>query len=334
MLTRPARGAFSIDEVYRHLDARVAEQLDHWMRSRLIKAVYGYEDGCELTFRRARERGLARFYDLPIAYWQTAAGLLAEEAERLPAWRATLPGLADSPAKRQRKCDELELADVVFCPSAFVAGSLPEWARRSKKIVVAPFGSPALPASPVPPGTLETSGRTGGMRVLFAGGMTQRKGLADLFAAMKLLRSKNVELVVMGSPIAPMGFYRSEWPHFTHEPPRPHAEVLRLMRSCHVFVLPSIVEGRALVIQEAMSQGLPVIITANTGAEDLIEEGRTGFLVPIRAPQAIMERLAWFAEHPREREAMGMAARRKAARYTWAAYGNRVVDGIESGLGG
>ncbi len=49
------------------------------------------------------------------------------------------------------------------------------------------------------------------------------------------------------------------------------------MQSCDVFVLPSIVEGRALVQQEAMACGLPVIATRNAGADDLIEDGTNWF---------------------------------------------------------
>ena len=50
------------------------------------------------------------------------------------------------------------------------------------------------------------------------------------------------------------------------------------MKEHDALVLPSIVEGRALVQQEALSCGLPIIVTPNTGGEDLIEEGTTGYL--------------------------------------------------------
>ena len=83
----------------------------------------------------------------------------------------------------------------------------------------------------------------------------------------------------MGSPVAEMYFYRRKCSSFRYEPPRPHDEVLALMRSCDVFCLPSIVEGRALVQQEAMSCGLPLIVTPNPPGQTIwIEEGRTGFL--------------------------------------------------------
>lgn len=342
-----------VDRVYAGLDRAVGAGL---CANGPTQAVYAYEDGALATFTRAKELGIARIYDLPIAYWETGRGLMEAEAARLPRWAATLGGgVKDSPAKLARKTRELELADLVITPSQFVADSLPKWARASKRVIVSPFGSPIgrpetgnlEPEFAEPSGlrsevsALKSAAR---LRVLFAGSMGQRKGLGDLFAAMRLLKRDDVELVVMGSLQAPMEFYRSEFADFTYEPGRPHAQVLELMRSCDVFCLPSIVEGRALVMQEAMSQGLPLIITPNTGGEDLIEfekgdsapispghrgRGLTGFLVPIRTPEKIAEALAWCGDHRRETAEMGRLAALKSARYTWAAYGDRIVTAIE-----
>ncbi len=493
-LTRSEVGWASVDAVYHSLDRFVARKLP----GNGISAVYCYEDGALATFTRAKELGVLRVYDLPIAYWETLRRLIAEERERLPEWAGTLGGgLSDSQAKLDRKTRELELADVVMVPSQFVADSLPEWARRAKRVVVSPFGSPeaadaagkagsekaetgnwkaegsesrnsdsqtqlsavcpsppqGAPAPAIPSGQIlgdlpspphgsvssQLSAKSP-LRVLFAGSMGQRKGLGDLMAAIRLLNRADVELICMGSLQAPMEFYEKQCPGFTHEKGRPHAEVLELMRSCDVFCLPSIVEGRALVMQEAMSQGLPIIITPNTGGEDLVEPNRkaesgklkaedgkagsekaetgrsaergdgqplavdpagmadsgaqraeagtklkaevgkaesgklkaessdsqksdifqlsafrsqvspspqvsafsfqlsgprygrgpTGFLVPIRSPEAIAEAIAWCADHRDELPAMGRAAQAKAAEYTWEAYGNRIVDAISA----
>ncbi len=317
-------GRATIDEVCFDLDAHVTATCSQ--RSD-ITAVYCYEDIARDTFRLARDRGWTTFYDLPIAYWETSQRLLAEEAERWPEWEPTLIGTRDSREKLERKAEELELADVVLCPSQFVLESLPEEARTTKKCVVAEFGSPLMPArAGTPPGTQDT------LKVLFAGSMTQRKGLADLFAAMRLLGRKDIELVVMGAPIASMKFYREQFADFHYEPPRPHREVLQLMQSCDVFVLPSIVEGRALVQQEALACGLPLIVTANAGGEDLIEEEATGFLVPIRSPERIAERISWLADHREILAGMRSRAREKAAEYTWERYGEKIVSTVRAAL--
>ncbi len=319
-LVRHEIGRFSVDSVYRNLDRKAARALPSLMGSG-INAVYCYEDCATETFRVAQAFGLRRVYDLPIAYWETSRKLLAEETERYPDWKQTLPGSQDSIEKFERKTAELELADVVVCPSEFVATSLPANAVKNKLIIVAPFGSPTSQVLPKPKKTIQN----GSLRVLFAGSLTQRKGLADLFAAFKFLNRNDVELVVFGSPLLPLEFYRERGPAFTYESPRPHAQVLELMRSCDVLVLPSLVEGRALVIQEAMSQGLPVIITPNTGAADVVEEGRTGFVVPIRSPEQIALKLNWLADHKSALHEMAICSQKKAAEFTWARYRDTIA---------
>jgi glycosyltransferase involved in cell wall biosynthesis len=325
-LLRHETGWACVDQVYQDLDRSVAQRIDREGLAKDIGGVYGYEDGCLETFRSARKRGLKCFYDLPIAYWETVRKLLEEESARLPEWEPTLVGTRDSREKLARKTAELELADVVITPSLFVLDSLPSAIRRDKTCIVAEFGSPVSQS-----GAAKRSGpESGKLRVLFAGSLTQRKGLADVFAAMKLLKRSDIELIVMGSPIAPMEFYRGQYPDFTYMTTRPHHEVLQLMQSCDALVLPSIAEGRALVQQEAMANGLPLIVTPNTGGEDLIVPGETGFLVPIRRPDAIAEKLAWLADHRSTLPDMRQAAMRKAEEYPWQHYADRILAAISA----
>jgi starch synthase len=92
-----------------------------------------------------------------------------------------------------------------------------------------------------------------------------------------------------------------------------------------VLVLPSIEEGLARVQAQAMACGVPVIATPNTGAEDLFDDGREGFIVPIRDPRALGERLEWMLAHPDARREMGEAARRRVGSLSgWSAYGDAV----------
>jgi glycosyltransferase involved in cell wall biosynthesis len=335
LFTRPARelarlalsrfGAHSdVASVYRDLDCALARELARLAREHPIAGVYAYEDGALKIFRRAQRLDLKCFYDLPIAYWETTQRLLCEEAGRRPEWAHTLSGLRDSEEKIRRKTEEAQLADVIVCPSAFVYESLPSELRP--RSIVAEFGSPPRQQ---PPPFREPGAK---LRVLFAGSMTQRKGLADLFAAMKLLKRDDLELVVMGSPLAPMDFYRREYRDFIYERPRPHHEVLKLMETCDALVLPSIVEGRALVQQEAMSCGLILIATANAGAQDLIEDGRAGFLIPIRSPEAIAERLAWLAENRSALPEMKRVACEKAAALTWRRYTDKILNALTPAL--
>jgi len=309
---RHENGVACVDAVYQSLDRAVSRNLKG------ATAVYAYEDGALATFLAAQMQGLHRIYELPIAYWQTVQRLLNEEAERLPEWVESLGAPQDSEAKLERKTRELAAAGLVVCPSKFVQDTLPIGTHS----IVAAFGSPA----PLGENVSHTSSK---LRVLFVGSMTQRKGLADIFIAMKKLGRNDVELVVLGSPVAPMEFYRTAYPDFIYEKPRPHSEVLALMETCDVLLLPSIVEGRALVQQEALSRGLPLIVTANAGGEDLIEPGVTGWLIPIRNPDSIVEKIHWFADHRKLLPDLRLAAQRKAAQYTWADYTHKIMTAID-----
>lgn len=315
-------GWASIDRIWQELDLRAARYFEQNREREQIDVVYAYEDCALQLFQAAGKHGAHCAYDLPIAYFETAQRLLREEAARYPEWEPTLGGTRDSAEKLARKKEELELADLVVCPSRFVLDSLPENVRAAKPCIVAPFGSPHT--------SYKTYGSYAGpLRILFAGALTQRKGLADLFAAMQFVDPAKVELVVMGSLLQPLAWYRARCPAFRYEPPRPHSEVLALMRSCDVFVLPSIVEGRALVQQEAMASGVPVIATPNAGCDDLITEGETGFLVPIRSPEALAEKINWCAAHRERISGMGIAARERAAKLTWPAYGEAVLAALD-----
>jgi glycosyltransferase involved in cell wall biosynthesis len=318
-------GFASTYSVYKDFDNAAAKRLVRVVQSNKVDAVYAYEDSAFAVFKQAKELGIKCVYDLPIAYWETSRRFMTEEAERMPEWAKTLRGgILDSQEKLERKTKEMELADVVVGPGEFVMSSIPKWAH-DKKLIMSPFGSPVTKNND----PADKKKINNPLRVLFAGSMGQRKGLGDLFTALKLLNCKDIELVVMGSLLESMEFYRNEYPDFIYEPGRPHHEVLALMRSCDVFCLPSIVEGRALVMQEAMSQGLPLIITRNTGGEDLIIEGETGYLIPIRSPEAIAEKLNWFLDNRSKIAAMGRMAQQHAAKYSWEKYGSTIVESLK-----
>jgi glycosyltransferase involved in cell wall biosynthesis len=77
-----------------------------------------------------------------------------------------------------------------------------------------------------------------------------------------------------------------------------------------------------------MACGLPIVVTANAGGADLVDEGKTGFLVPIRSPEKIAEKLNWLADHRADAREMGQLARLKAAALTWNSYSKKILDAI------
>jgi glycosyltransferase involved in cell wall biosynthesis len=91
-------------------------------------------------------------------------------------------------------------------------------------------------------------------------------------------------------------------------------DIERIFAALDVFVLPSKSEGMSNTILEAMASGAPIVATNVGGAEELVEEGRTGVLVPKEDSEALSGALAAMAADPVRRREMGRAARAKAER--------------------
>lgn len=89
------------------------------------------------------------------------------------------------------------------------------------------------------------------------------------------------------------------------------ADLERVLAGWDVFVQPSLKEGFPLAALEAMASGLPVVATSVGGLPELVENGRTGWLVPPADPGALADRLRKLLLNADERRAMGAAGRRR-----------------------
>jgi len=99
-----------------------------------------------------------------------------------------------------------------------------------------------------------------------------------------------------------------------------------LLGAMDVFVLPSLVEGFGLTALEAMSCGVPVIVSENTFGSDVVSDGQNGYVVPIRDVEAIVDRLRLLASDEALRTTMGANARATAEQYSWDAFGRRALE--------
>ncbi len=304
------------DWVYAGIDRQFARRhLDG------IDAVYAYEDAAATTFAAAKRRGLACFYDLPIAFYRHGQQVQAAEAERFPALAPVLQTLREPAWKLARKEQEVELADRILVPSDQVRRSLLAANIPAEKIAVVPFGAPGDRFQPRP-----KPDRT--FRALFVGRVGPRKGVHYLLPAWQQLRLPDAELWLIGVNEFPPGWLAPYADCIRYIPSIPHATLPDYYPLASVFVFPSLLEGLALVLLEAMACGLPVIATAASGATELIDDGVEGWLIPSGDRDALAAKLAWCYEHPDELAAMGRAARRKAEQFTWARYRERLRGAI------
>ena len=84
-----------------------------------------------------------------------------------------------------------------------------------------------------------------------------------------------------------------------------------------LFVLPSLAEGMANVVLEAIGSGLPVVATPVGGSEELIRQNENGVIVPTKDVNALADALIRLINSRELREKMGRRSRQIAAHYSW-----------------
>jgi len=338
-LLRLAAGRFGLTHLIRHEHGfvcadRNAKRLTGFCVKELkrvskfggLKAVYCYEDAALETFRWAKKNGLMTIYDLPTGYWRKKLEILEEERECAPEWACLLPGARDSIDKLQRKDEELSLADLVITASSFTDSTLERYEGSSLQTARIGYGSPDVVSDVI------HRGKGAKLRVLFVGSLSQQKGISYLFSALRKL-GRSLECTIIGKRVSSeCRALNVALREYTYIPSLPHSEILETMRRHDVLVFPSLFDGFGLVLLEAMSQGMTVIASTNSGAPDFISNGCDGFVVPIRDSDSICEKLEQLRDDEERLLGMRRAALEKARQLGWAAYRKRLVHEVKMSM--
>lgn len=161
------------------------------------------------------------------------------------------------------------------------------------------------------------------VKVLYVGRVSVEKNLPFLTKIWKQTHHRlreqglNAELIVIGD-----GPYRERMSaelqgqrvHFLGF--RRGLELSELYASSDLFVFPSVTDTLGQVVMESQGSGLPVIVTDQGGPKEVVEEGRTGYVLPTTAPHAWVERIVGLVADNERRRRMGSAAHMSMQKYT------------------
>lgn len=315
--------------IRRSLGSDVIDETSHavWAGSRFSRLVasrgfhgaaglYAFSgDGLE-QMQAAKAQGMWTVIEQMIAPRDVVETLVAGEMTRFPDWIG-LPQanpFATLFAERERK--EWALADIILCPSEFVRRNVIACGGPPDKCVLLPYG-----VDPMTYG--EKAARSPGpLRVLTVGQVGLRKGSPYVFAAARLL-GDSASFRMAGSIAASDGIKHALCEHIDLRGVVPRAEIANEFDWADVFLLPSICEGSATVVYEALAAGLPVITTENTGS--VVRDGIEGFIVPVGDPEAIAAAVERLQRDHHLRDAMSAAAKKRASEFTVQQYGKRLI---------
>jgi glycosyltransferase involved in cell wall biosynthesis len=297
---------------------------DRWTESKVtrslrrngpIDAIIGISGSSLRTGALVQRSGGVFICDRGSTHQRYQEQILADEFRR---WGVDTP--PSDPRDTRREEAIYQQADAITVPSTMAARSFVEMGVPAEKLHVIPYGvrleSFHAIADP-DPATFD---------VLFAGAVGLRKGVGYLLDAFARLRHPRKRLRIVG---AIQEDIRSVLPRLPMENVEllgslPQSELASLMSQSHALILPSIEEGLALVQAQAMACGCPVICSTNTGGEDLFTNDVEGFIVPIRDPAAIADRMQRLADDQALQRSMRAAALQRVRSIGgWTEYGDR-----------
>lgn len=318
----------------RTLHHRLADRLfpryqDFWQRgvlrywndpSLLHVMLHGAADR---VIRHAKNRGVPVIGEPVNSHPEQMQTLLREEYDRLG-----LPGkhVAKLNSGQRITVEEAQQCDQLLVPSTFIKRSYVDRGFDESQVTVLPWGTDLQRFSPQP------RAKDGIFRVMCVSQIAVRKGHVDLLEAWKQLALPSAELVFLGSVTSEMQAVLDRYSGlFKQAGHIAHSELPAQFAKADVVVQPSIEDGFSYVPLEAMACGRTVIVSENTGASELVKEGKTGFVVPIRNPEAIASRLLALYDDRHRCEEMGNAASNcMRVGNDWKNYAGRLVQYYQS----
>jgi len=283
------------------------------------------------SLRKAKEKGIITVLERGSSHIEFQRNILKEEYKKY-GFKPKLP----HPKIVAKELEEYKETDYISIPSSYVRRTFLEKGVPERKLIQVPYGVDLSGFKQMPK-------RDDVFRVIFVGGMSLRKGVHYLLQSFTELNIPNSELILVGSmndEIKP--FFKKyevekskkqEINKSINQGSRirfighiPQKELYKYYSQGSVFVIMSIEEGLALVQPQAMACGLPVICTTNTGGEDIIRDGKDGFVIPIRDVDTLKEKLIYLYENPDVLREMSKSAKERVSTgFTWDDYGDRII---------
>ena len=223
----------------------------------------------------------------------------------------------------EKEIREYNLSDYIFVPSAFAKKTFIENGINEKKIIKVPYGT-----------NLDEfyaeENISKQFTIISTGHISVRKGSLYLLEAFNELNLDDSKLLMVGNiekelfPFLKPFFLN---PNIIFQKHVNQKKLRSFYNNSNLFVTSSLEEGLAVVQIQAMACGLPLICTPNSGGEELIEEGKNGFVCPIRDKDYLKNKIIYFYNNREELKIFGKNSNYKAKNYfSWDKYSQDIYE--------
>jgi len=229
---------------------------------------------------------------------RTQAEILRQEAERTGIALAEPSDWIIAREEREYAAADYVVVPARFCRDSFVRQGVPE-----EKLLLLPFGVDTRKFT-LSEEMIERRCRRilsgAPLTVLTTGQVSFRKGLYDYAKIAARLDGR--------FRFRWIGFVREEAKNFITRlpgsvelvPHLPQNSLPGVYAEGDLFLLPTVEDGFPYVLMQAYANSLPLLTTPHCSGPDIIHEGKTGWVLPVRDPEAFIDRLAWCDTHREE----------------------------------
>lgn len=273
-----------------------------------------FTGGADLRKRAPRKPIISDVFIVPGAYRE-----VDREVAAFPDWgeQATAPEMARHYDDHSRMM--FDQSDLLFCPSQAVIDDIVAYSPgAAAKCRLVPYGASLRRTA----GSTPEPGR-----VLFCGSLHLRKGVHYIRAAAALLEHSHPHIRFVLAGTAPPGARaKLAAPNIDILGHLAKPDMAREFGRADIFLFPSLAEGAAGAVLEALASGLPVIGTRAGGVD--FTDGRSGVVVPPRDAEAIATAVVRICDDRAYRERLAVGAALEAERYSMSAWEARFVAAI------
>lgn len=328
-LVRLAAAKFTNGNIADFIWEKSEKNFDYWVSLQIkneINWVHTYEHAALETLKVAKAKKIHSIYEQTSAHHSFYTSLFEQTVKEYAEFANFADtGLVINKAikRNERRDAELATAEYIRCNSSFVKHTLINAGINEKKISVIPLGFP----EPVKRRQQKSDKK---LIFLHVGKQRLVKGSHLVYLAWKKLNITPdiAELWMVGNYGLPE-FFRQDLPlsikiiaHQNRE------ELEQLYQQANVLLSPSLSDGFGMVVTEAMSNGIFVIASENTGAKDVITNEKDGLIIKANDVEHLMQSIKWCVEHPQETNNRGLNALDKANSWQWSHHANAVANFI------
>jgi D-inositol-3-phosphate glycosyltransferase len=283
-------------------------------------------------------RELKQKWNIPIIHMFHTLGIMKQRVAREAAE-------AEGEDRLSGEREILRIADRIVAPTPAELAQL-QWLYEAdvNKVVIIPPGVDLGHFYPIP---ADEAKEYIGVQpcetvVLYVGRIEPLKGIDTLIEAIAMMRQMGVVVclsIIGGDPDLSQEAKNAEMARLQSLQERDGLEDLVAFlgkrsqdslpyyySAAEAVVVPSHYESFGMVALEAMACGTPVVASQVGGLAFLVQDGITGFTVPVEEPRALAEKLIWLVRNPEKRKMMGGNAARFARDYSWETIAKRILQ--------